>query len=150
YPLQQTLTASAGGAPGAFTWTIASGLTSALFAAPGLPFGLPFAVGPTATLQSIAPSGAPNDVQITVSFIGAGARGSATQNFTVQAPQSMTPTGNVHSAVPRGYRSLIGYSIQDQFGATLPRNVEVNELWIDKPAINDFAGTNWGSLRAEG
>ena len=141
YPLQQTLRGNAGGLPGTFRWSILGGAAIADFS------GAPVAVGPTAILRSKLPSGALNDVQVRVDFTGTGGgTGAASIRTTVRAPQSMTPTGNVSSAITRGWRTLIGYSIQDQFGTTLPRNIEVNEIWDNKPPLPDFAGTNWPSF----
>jgi hypothetical protein len=155
YPLAERLTAGAGGLAGTFRWSVVSGSSIAGFSLPGVPFPLPFAFDPAVSLVSLAPSVALNDVQVRVDFTGvAGGTGTATRQFTVRTPQSLTPTGVTSTPVlhtppnaptVRGWQSLVGYSIKDQFLTTLPRNVDVNEKWDDKPPINDVAGTNWAA-----
>ncbi|MBI3796020.1 MAG: DUF4157 domain-containing protein, partial [Deltaproteobacteria bacterium] len=105
YPLQQTLTASAGGLPGSFSWNVVTGPNIAGFRVPPVPFALPFAFTPSVVLQSIAPSRLLNDIQVTVDFTGvSGATGRASRNFTVRAPRSMTRLANTPSgaAFPPG------------------------------------------------
>jgi hypothetical protein len=144
YPVDQALLATAGGLPGTFRWEIVSGVTFADFA------GFPTAVGPSALLTSKSPSRGVDDVDVRVTFHGAaGETGSATLRATVRAPQSMTHLGDTPSstpAPPANWQTLVSYSIQDQFGTTLPRNVPLHEFWFDKPPIPDFAGTNWPSF----
>jgi hypothetical protein len=141
YPLEQPLTATSGGIPGSFRWQILSGIGSADFD------GFPTALGPSARLTSKDASLGKEDVEVQVDFVGAaGETGVATRKFSVLMPGSLTPLGNTSNSTappPANWKTLIGYSIQDQFGTTLPRNVEVNEIWDDKPPIADFAGTNW-------
>lgn len=144
YPVDQALAATAGGLPGTFRWEIVSGVTFADFN------GFPTAVGPTALLTSKSPSAGLADVDVNVEFHGAaGETGSATLRATVRAPQSMTHLGDTPSSTPpppANWQTLVSYSIQDQFGTTLPRSVPLHEFWFDKPPIPDFAGTNWPSF----
>jgi hypothetical protein len=141
YPVDQALVANAGGRPGTFRWEIVSGITFADFN------GFPTAVGPNALLTSKSPSRSVDDVDVKAEFHGAaGETGSATMKATVKAPQSMTHLGNIPSSTPAppgNWQTLVNYSIQDQFGTTLPRNVPLHEFWFDKPPVPDFSGTNW-------
>jgi len=138
YPLQQTLSAGAGGAAGTFTWSIVSGAGFADFN------GSAAALGPSVTLKSKLPSGARNDVQLKVDFLGTGGQtGSATLNFTVLTPDHLNFLRNVDSASATFvYNTQIHYSIQDQFGTVLPRNVPINEHFTAAPTA-DFAGMDW-------
>lgn len=133
YPVSATLRTNLRG--GTFAWSTSSQLS----------LSSPTDARPTVT--SSAPSASLRDAWIRVRHTPrGGTTQAASYRLTVRAPQSLTPTGNVSSAIPRGWQTLVGYSIQDQFGTTLPNAVEVNELWDDKPAIGDFAGTNWPSF----
>jgi hypothetical protein len=86
-----------------------------------------------------------NDARIRLAHTNAsGTIRRAGYELTVRAPQSLTPTGVTNNAILRGWQSLVGYSIQDQFGTTLPSSVEVNEIF-DSAAIPDFVGTNWAA-----
>jgi hypothetical protein len=100
--------------------------------------------GPAATLKSLAPSGAVNDVKIQVDFTGtAGGRGSVSRNFTVQAPQSTRFIRNDDSADPTfTYMTRIHKAPVDQFRTDLPRGIEINEQFTAAPTA-DFAGMDW-------
>jgi peptidoglycan hydrolase-like protein with peptidoglycan-binding domain len=141
YPVQIPLEAASGGRAGTFRWRVVRGAAIADFA------GSSTATGRRVNLVSKGPSAALRDVAVQVTFTGTdGTGGAASFPFTVQAPQSMTRLGTTTTNnAPNSYLSLISYSIQDQFGRTLPRNVPINEQWDNKPPIPDFAGTNWPS-----
>jgi hypothetical protein len=110
------------------------------------PLSLSSATAPTPTVTTTAASASQKDAKVFLKHIDtAGVSTTVGYSLTVRSPSSMTPTGNTNNAVPRGWQSLIGYSIQDQFGTTLPRAVPINEQWTNKPPIPDFAGTNWPS-----
>jgi hypothetical protein len=137
--VQQTLTASvAGSVPGVFTWTVQNGAAIADLD------GAPVRVGNSVTVKSKDASAANNDVTIQVNFVGTGGEtGVATQRLTVKAPNSLTHLRNVDGTDPTFvYRTEIHYSIQDQFGTTLPRNVPLNEQFTAAPTA-DFPGMNW-------
>jgi hypothetical protein len=145
YPLSQKLTATVTPpTAGSFTWTVTSGVAFGDFS------GSPTAVGPVVVLRSKSGSAAINDVQVKVDFAGAaGETGTDSLRTTVRVPQSMTSLGNTGSSTPfppANWRNLVSYSIQDQFGKTLPRNVPINEQWTNKPPVAVFPGTNWPSF----
>jgi hypothetical protein len=96
------------------------------------------------TITTVARSSTLKDAKVFLTHTdAAGVTAKAGYSLTVRSPSSMTPTGNTSSAIPRGWQTLVGYSIQDQFGTTLPRAVPINEQWDNKPPIPDSAGTNW-------
>jgi hypothetical protein len=138
YPLEQALTASAGGIPGTFRWSIISGLPFADFN------GFPTAVGPHARVTSKSPSGSKDDVEVKVEFTGAaGETGVATKKFSVLAPDRLIFLRNDdRPSAPWVYETFVHYSIPDQFGTILPRNVPINEQWTGG-LVADFAGMNW-------
>ena len=138
YPLEQPLTATSGGIPGSFRWQILSGIGSADFD------GFPTALGPGAKLTSKDASLGKEDVEIQVDFVGAaGETGAASKKFSVQAPDRLHFLRNDDGADPAFvYRTFIHYSIQDQFGAVLPRLVPINEHFTAPPTA-DFPGMDW-------
>src|SRR5260370_14954370 len=96
------------------------------------------------TIKTVARSNTLKDAKVFLTHTdAAGVTAKANYGLTVRSPFSMTPTANKSTAVPRGWQTLVGYSIQDQFCNALPRSVPINEQWINKPPIADFAGTNW-------
>lgn len=138
YPLEQVLTAGSGGVAGTFNWSLNSGGTFADFS------GSPTAAGATATLKSKLQSAARNDVEVKVDFVGTGGQtGTATRKFTVLAPDRLNFLRNVDKAdATFAYETEIHYSILDQFGTVLPRNVPLNEQFTAAPTA-DFAGMDW-------
>jgi len=73
-----------------------------------------------------------------------GTRTAASYRLTILEPDSLNHLGaDVDNAVAGlGYESEIHYSILDQFGTVLPRNVPLNEQWTGA-AVIDFPGGNW-------
>ncbi len=136
-PPSYTISAQLGSSEskGTFSWSTSAhlGLSS------------PSAAKPTVT--TVTKSSTLKDAKVFLTHTdAAGATAKAGYSLTVRSPSSMTPTGNTNNAVPRGWQTLVGYSIQDQFGTTLPRAVPINEQWINKPPVPDFVGivaTNW-------
>lgn len=58
-------------------------------------------------------------------------------SITVKAPDFLTKFATMHSSnTNRGYRSQIGFTIQDNFNKVLPRDVEINETL--GTLINDY------------
>lgn len=118
---------------GAFRWSVSPNLTlsSAVAAAP--------------TVTTATPSVPPGrDARIAVRHTdAAGATTAASYRLTIRAPQSLTHLRNVdRAAAGLGYESEIHYSIADQFGTVLPRNLPLNEQFTG-PAVADFPGGNW-------
>ena len=139
YPLQQTLTASAGGAAGTFRWSIPAGSGFADFS------GSPTAVGSSAVLRSKLGSSALNDVTVRVDFTAAtgGGVGTASRQFTVRRPDRLSFIRNDDHTDPTFvYETTIFKKPLDQFGTDLPRNVEVNEEFTALPSA-DFPGMDW-------
>jgi len=138
YPLEQTLTANAGGLPGVFTWTLPKGRLFADFNGTGI------AVGPTVLLKSKLGSTSVNNIEVKVEFAGAGGEtGTAVAQFTVLRPDKMTFLRNVDNTdATFAYMTEVHYSIQDQFRATMPRVVPINEQFTAPPTA-DFPGMNW-------
>jgi hypothetical protein len=145
YPVRAPLTARAvPPTTGTFNWSMAAGGAIADFG------GAPTAVGPAVVLTSKDASKTVNDVKVQCDFTGtAGETGTTSRTTTVKAPTSMTRLGATTTSAafpPANWTTLISYSIQDQFGTTLPRNVPINEQWDDKPPKPAFPGTNWPSF----
>lgn len=118
---------------GAFQWSTSSQLT------------LSSASAATPTVTTVTPSVPPGrDAWIRVRHTdGAGVRTAASYRLTILAPDSLNHLRNVDSpAAGLGYESEIHYSILDQFGSVLPRNVPLNEEFTG-PAVADFPGGNW-------
>jgi hypothetical protein len=97
---------------------------------------------PAPTVTTAARSTTLNDARIRLAHTNAGTVRRAAYELTVRGPHSLTPLGITNNTIPGGWQSLVGYSIQDQFGTTLPSAVEVNEIF-DSAAIPDLAGNNW-------
>jgi hypothetical protein len=117
---------------GSFSWSTAG------------PLSLSSAGAATPTVTTTTKSASLNDAKVFVTHTdAAGIRAKVGYSLTVRSPTSMTSTGNASSTTPQGWKTLVGYSIQDQFGTTLPRAVPINEQWDNKPPVPDFAGTNW-------
>lgn len=103
------------------------------------------ATDPTPTVTTVTPSTPPGrDAWIRIRHTGAAAAAtSASYRLTILAPESLTHLRNVDNpAAGLGYASEIHYSIHDQFGTVLPRNVPLNEEFTG-PAVADFPGGNW-------
>jgi hypothetical protein len=103
-------------------------------------------------VYTVNSSGNQNDIGITVSVNG----GPTSNEFkmTSLTPWSLQSTGDSDEIdTSRGWRSLIGYSIKDQFGTILPADVPLNEKFtsgwiIDYPGTNWNTGLNAGSINA--
>lgn len=117
---------------GAFNWNTSPHLT------------LSSPSDPMPTMTAAAPSNAMRDAWVRVRHTDtAGALTAASYRLTVFAPDSLNHLNDVDSASATwGYESRIHYSILDQFGNVLPRNVPINEQWTSGITA-DFAGMNW-------
>jgi hypothetical protein len=63
--------------------------------------------------------------------------------FNVRAPFKLAPgTPQTSADVSFGYASAIPYTIEDQFGAAMPKSVPLNEEFTTGPSP-DYTGTNW-------
>lgn len=64
----------------------------------------------------------------------------------VRQPYKLVSTSNsdvpISSGASNGYSSLLHYEIKDQFGATLPMGIAVNEKWVSVET-SDYAGEDW-------
>ncbi len=117
---------------GTFTWSVSPQLT------------LSSPTGATPTVTTVTPSAARRDAWIRVRHTDAGGtRTAASYRLTILAPDTLTHLRDVDNPnAGFGYQTEIHYSISDQFGTTLPRNVPINERWSG-PAVIDFPGGNW-------
>ncbi len=119
-------------AGGAFQWSVS----------PNLTLSSPTAARPTVT--TAAPSVPPGrDAWIRVRYTNVSrVTSSASYRLNILAPNSLTHLRNVDNGTPNGYGTEIHYSIHDQFGTVLPRNVPLNEQFTGAD-VADFAGMNW-------
>ncbi len=118
---------------GAFRWSVSANLS------------LSSAAVPRPVVTTVAPSVPPGrDATIRIRHTdAAGTATAASYRLTILAPESLTHLRNVDRAVAGlGYESEVHYSIHDQLGTVLPRNVPLNEEFTG-PAIQDFPGGNW-------
>jgi hypothetical protein len=118
---------------GVFAWSTSPQLT------------LSSATDPRPTVTTALPSVVPGrDAWIRVRHTDpGGGRTAASYRLTIRAPESLTHLNDVDTATAGlGYTSEIHYSIHDQFGTVLPRNVPLNEQFTG-PAVQDFPGGNW-------
>jgi hypothetical protein len=118
---------------GTFSWSVSPHLT------------LSSATAATPTVTTAAPSVPPGrDAWIRVRHTDTAAASTvASYRLTILAPESLTHLRDVDSPHATWvYESRIHYSISDQFGTTLPRNVPINEQWTGG-IVADFAGMNW-------
>lgn len=117
---------------GTFNWTVSPHLT------------LSAAAGATPTVTTITPTAARRDAWIKVSHTDtAGVRSAASYSLTILGPESLTHLRNVDNAnATYAYETEIHYSIHDQFGTVLPRNVPINEQWSGG-VVADSAGMDW-------
>jgi hypothetical protein len=117
---------------GTFRWSVSPQLA------------LSSAADATPTVTTVTPSTTNRDAWIRVRHTDpGGTRTAASYRLTVLSPDSLTHLRNIDSPnAGFGYQTEIHYSISDQFGATLPRNVPINEQWSG-PAVIDFPGGNW-------
>jgi hypothetical protein len=118
---------------GTFRWSASANLTiSAAGAA-------------TPVVTSSAASTARRDGWIRLSHTdAAGATTVASYRVTILAPNSLRHLRDDDVADPTWvYSSFIHYSVLDQFGTVLPRNVPLNEQFTAVP-VADFAGMDWG------
>lgn len=117
---------------GTFRWDVSAQL------------GLSSATEPLPTVSTRNLSAARNDAWVRVRHTDTrGNLTAASYRLTVLAPDSLTHLNDVDAADPVwGYDCQIHYSIHDQFGTVLPRNVPINEQWTSG-VVADFAGMNW-------
>jgi hypothetical protein len=130
YDVAKALTANRAG--GTFAWTCSGNLR---LSAAGT-------VSPTVT--SAAASGAANDAWISLTHTDPAGTASTTRYLlTIKAPSTLGFLNNADSADPTfGYVTFVHYSIKDQFGTVLPRNVPINEQFTAAPTA-DVAGMDW-------
>ena len=117
---------------GAFQWSVS----------PQLSLSSPTAAQPLIT--TTGPSAAARDAWIRIRHTDAGgASTAASYRLTVRAPTSLHHLRNIDVADPTwGYDTQIHYSIRDQFGTQLPRNVPINEDFTSGITA-DTAGMDW-------
>ena len=117
---------------GTFNWTVSPHLT------------LSSAADATPTVTTASPSIVRRDARIRVSHTDtSGVRSAASYRLTILAPESLTHLRNVDNAdATYAYETEIHYSIHDQFGTILPRNVPINEQWSGG-VVADSAGMDW-------
>jgi hypothetical protein len=117
---------------GTFVWSCSANLT---LSATGV-------AAPTVT--TAAASATARDAWIRVSHTDAsGTVTAARYTLTIKAPSSLGHLSDVDNAdATYAYMSYIHYSIKDQFGTILPRNVPINEQFTAAPTA-DFAGMDW-------
>lgn len=131
YSVSAPLTANRRG--GTFQWTASPHLT------------LSSATDPAPTVTTAQASASPGrDAWIRLRHTAAdGTAGVASYALTVLAPDSLTHLRNVDNPhATWTYESRIHYSIMDQMGTVLPRNVPINEQWTGG-IVADHAGMNW-------
>lgn len=119
-------------AGGTFNWSVSSQLT----------LSSPTDARPVVTTRD--KSASRDDAWIRIQHTAAdGTVSAASYSLTVLAPDSLTHLRNVDN--PDGtyaYSCEIHYSIHDQFGTQLPRDVPINEQFTAAPTA-DFAGMDW-------
>jgi hypothetical protein len=117
---------------GTFRWSASANLT------------LSAAGDATPTVTSAAASTARRDAWIRLSHTdAAGATTVASYRVTILAPNSLSHLSDVDAPDPAFvYSSRIHYSILDQFGTVLPRNVPLNEQFTAAPTA-DSPGMDW-------
>ncbi|HYR10538.1 MAG TPA: hypothetical protein VEQ60_22370, partial [Longimicrobium sp.] len=118
---------------GTFAWSTSANLA------------LSSATDPTPTVSTVLPSVPPGrDAWIRVRHTSAaGVRSAASYRLNILAPDSLTHLRDVDNPDPGfGYSCEIHYSIHDQFGTMLPRNVPLNELFTGA-TVTDLPGSNW-------
>ncbi|MBL27101.1 MAG: hypothetical protein CMM50_06065 [Rhodospirillaceae bacterium] len=129
YTVSDTVKSNKSG--GVFAWTVSAHLTLSSASA----------AEPVITTASSSPRrGA------TVALRHTAADGTVTRAsyaLTVRAPDSLNHLRNVDTAdATWGYDIEVHYSIEDNLGTTLPRNVPINEDFTAAPTA-DFAGMDW-------
>ena len=143
YNYQVTLTDTAD-TSGTFVWTIIQGADKVdLYDGTSRANSVTISGKNTVTLWSKAPSASGasvvQDVTVQLSLNG---KVNGTFSTTVFAPSSLTFLYNVDNAAgTNGYKSEVHYSILDQFGEVLSKNVEINEDW--QATVNDIPGNGW-------
>ena len=117
---------------GTFNWRVSSQLT------------LSSAAAPRPIVTTNGASVARNDAWIGLTHTAPdGTIGSASYRMTVRAPNMLVWLGDVCGPdATWGYDCQIRYSIEDNIGDTLPRNVPINEQWGAAPTA-DFHGMDW-------
>jgi len=117
---------------GTFNWRVSPQLT------------LSSAAAPRPIVTTNGASVVRNDASIGLTHTAPdGTISKASYRMTVRAPNMLVPLGDV--CVPDatwGYDCQIRYSIEDNIGDTLPRNVPINEQWTAAPTA-DFPGMDW-------
>jgi hypothetical protein len=124
---------------GSYLWTITAGADKATFSNNSSTITT---TAETTPIKSKGPNGSTvkNDVSVTVTVNGVA---SDPLMLTVLVPNSLKPLLIDDSpATANGYRSLLHYSILDQFGDVLPSLVPLNEQFTTA-AVKDYPGTNW-------
>lgn len=116
---------------GVYSWTVSAHLTLSSASA----------AEPTITTASSSPqNGATVALRHTMPD---GTETRASYSLTVRAPGSLNHLRNTDRAdAVWGYDTRIHYSIQDNLGTTLPRNVPINEDFTAAPTA-DSAGMDW-------
>jgi len=136
-----TLTLNGPSSSHTFNWTVAQGTDKIDFSN-----GLDAQTVTNSNSVGFESTGAsvdPNDVKVEVTVTGVS--GKASKQFRIYAPKSLTHLPDYDEDLPDlkwGYVSYICYSIQNQFGSTLPWAVEVNEQWTSDK-IPDYPGMDW-------
>jgi hypothetical protein len=115
---------------GSVQWTISAG---------GHVVSLSAMQGESVIVSSIGASDTAGDVRITAT----NSSGQGHYDLTVRTPHRLQP-GDVLPGCPSqpfGYRSLLEYTIIDQFNTPLPAGIGVNEFWTS--GVTDHVVTNW-------
>lgn len=130
YTVATQVTANKAG--GVFAWNTSAHLT------------LSSAAAASPTVTTAARTAARRDAWIALRHTdGAGLVTSASYRLTVLEPRTLAHLNTVNAADPVwGYDTEVHYSIRDQFGTDLPRNVPINEQWTGG-VVADAAGMDW-------
>lgn len=134
---------SVGPTEGQFTWTIKSGSTTATLENNGQTITQSNA--PAVGVNSTGASAAPKDIGIEFKFNG---QNVGTYQLSSFAPTSVRQEGPTsHNAVNTftrvGFESIAQFSIRDQFGDEIPREMPINEVLVTSSRVNDYPDTNW-------
>ena len=131
YSTSITLTSSGGAST---TWAVTSGATKVKLSATS-------GASTNVTSSGTAFSSAVGDIKITATVSGV-----SSSPFAIT---SRKPYRLVKGIITQGcdttygYSDLLNYQIQDQLLVNLPNNVPIGENWT-APAVQDYAGNNWG------
>ena len=127
YDESTAATADVGTCPGTVSWLVTAGADKAMIVDP---------TANPATINSLSKSLAPNDVEITCQLDGVPV---CSVPLTVKQPGSMEFIFLEDTNWGNGYKTILHYSILDQFAQQLPEPVELNEKWLG-PDVSEYPG----------